>query len=51
MGQSKEDLERLIEAYKEAWLAIDQGLIRWLIDSMDQRLEAVKKARGWQTKY
>ena len=23
MGQSKEDLERLIEACKEAWLAID----------------------------
>ena len=27
MGQSKEDLERLIEACKEAWLAIDQGLM------------------------
>ena len=51
MGQSKEDLERLIEAYKEAWLAIDQGLMRRLIDSMDRRLEAVKKAHGWQTKY
>ena len=27
MGQSKEDLERLIEACKEAWLAIDQSLM------------------------
>ena len=51
MGQSKEDLERLIKACKEAWLAIDQGLMRRLIDSMDRRLEAVKKAHGWQTKY
>ena len=51
MGQSKEDLERLIEACKEAWLAINQGLMRRLIDSMDRRLEAVKKAHGWQTKY
>ena len=51
MGQSKEDLERLIEACKEAWLALDQSLMRHLIDSMDRRLEAVKKAHGWQTKY
>jgi hypothetical protein len=51
MGQSKKDLERLIKACKEAWLAIDQGLMRRLIDSMDRRLEAVKKAHGWQTKY
>jgi len=36
MGQSKEDLERLIKACKEAWLAIDQGLMRRLIDSMDK---------------
>ncbi|OCK95446.1 uncharacterized protein K441DRAFT_658869 [Cenococcum geophilum 1.58] len=40
MGQSKEDLERLIKACKEAWLAIDQGLMRRLIDT-----------RGWQTRY
>ena len=51
MGQSKEDLKRLIKACKEVWLALDQGLMRHLIDSMDQRLEAVKKAHGWQTKY
>ena len=51
MGQSKEDLKCLIEACKEAWLAIDQGLMRRLINSMDRRLEAVKKAHGWQTKY
>jgi DDE superfamily endonuclease len=51
MGQSKEDLERLIEACKEAWMALDQGLMRRLIDSMERRLKAVRKADGWQTKY
>ena len=51
MGQNKDHLERLIKACKEAWLAINQGLMRWLINSIDRRLEAVKKAHGWQTKY
>ena len=51
MGQSKEDLERLIEAYKKAWMAIDQALMQRLIDSMERRLKAVRKAHGWQTKY
>ena len=51
MGQSKKDLERLIEACKEAWLAHDQGLMRRLIDSIGKRLKAVRKAYSWQTKY
>jgi len=51
MGQSQEDLERLIKACKEAWMALDQGLMRRLIDSMERRLKAVRKAHGWQTKY
>jgi len=51
MGQSKEDLERLIKACKEAWMALDQRLMRRLIDSIEQRLRAVRKADGWQTKY
>jgi hypothetical protein len=46
IGQSKEDLERLIEAYKEAWMALNQGLMRRLIDSMERRLKAVRKADG-----
>jgi len=51
MGQSQEDLERLIKACKEAWMALNQGLMRRLIDSMERRLKAVRKAHGWQTKY
>jgi len=41
MGQSKEDLERLIKAYKEAWIALNQRLMRRLINSMERRLKAV----------
>ena len=51
MGQSIEDLERLIKACKEAWMALNQGLMRRLIDSIEQRLKAVRKADSWQTKY
>jgi len=46
MGQSMEDLECLIEACKEAWMALDQCLMRRLVDSMEQRLKAVRKAEG-----
>jgi len=35
MGQSKEDLKYLIKAYKETWLALDQGLMQRLIDSIN----------------
>jgi len=51
MGQSQDNLERLIEACKEAWMTLDQGLMWRLIDSMERRLKAVRKAYGWQTKY
>ena len=51
MGQSERDLQYLIEACKEAWMALDQGLMRRLIDSMERRLKAVRRAHGWQTKY
>jgi hypothetical protein len=47
MGQSIEDLERLIKAYKEVWMALNQGLMRRLIDSIERRLKAVRKAKGW----
>jgi len=35
IGQSKENLKRLIKACKEAWLALNQGLMQRLIDSID----------------
>jgi hypothetical protein len=51
MGGSKEDLDRLCEAAKEAWMLLPQDLMRKLIDSMPWRIRAVTKAKGWQTKY
>jgi hypothetical protein len=36
---------------KEAWHAVDQDFIDKLIDSIARRLTAVKKARGWYTRY
>ena len=45
------DIEEFKEKLRAAWRAIDQTLINRLIDSMPRRLAAVKKARGWYTKY
>ena len=43
--------ERFINAAQNAWRALDQELIKKLINLMSHRIEAVIKARGWQTKY
>ena len=36
---------------RNCWKAIPQAKIDGLIDSMRRQLKAVKKARGWYTKY
>jgi transposase len=51
MGNSAGDWEALHNALREAWLKIPNSLIRHLIESMPRRLAAVRKAKGWQTKY
>jgi hypothetical protein len=51
MGDSVADWKALCEAIKEAWWALPQSLFRKLIESMPRRLEAVRHAKGWQTKY
>ena len=48
---SDEAKERFHECAQLAWWAIDQEWIDSLIKSMPRRLAAVRKARGWQTKY
>jgi transposase len=45
------NIEDFKEKLRAAWWAIDQALIDRLIDSLPRRLAAVKKARGWYTKY
>jgi hypothetical protein len=51
MGHSSDDLEALIAACKEAWFALPQELLDKLVMSMEKRLKAVRKAKGWYTKY
>jgi transposase len=51
MGYSEADWTKLQEALKEAWLALPNSLIRRLVSSMEKRLAACRKAKGWQTKY
>ena len=51
MGNSKSDWKALCKALKKAWRKIPDSLIRKLIHSMPRRLGAVRKAKGWQTKY
>lgn len=45
------DIAEFKEMLRVAWEAIDQSLIDQLIDSVERRLRAVKRARGWYTKY
>ena len=49
----KNEANRLIfeDALKAAWWAVPQSLIDKLIRSMPRRLRAVRKARGYYTKY
>jgi hypothetical protein len=42
---------RCKEYMRLAWEGLDQRLIDRLVESMPRRLAAVKKARGWYTKY
>ena len=51
MGDAESDWEALCEALKEARGELPDDLIRKLIHSMPQRLEAVRVAKGRQTKY
>jgi hypothetical protein len=44
-------LERLIQAAKEAWHAIDQAVLDRISITMSRRVEAVIRAVGWYTKY
>ena len=50
-GNTEEARESLIRACQEQWKVIRRSLLRKLIMSMPRRIEAVIKARGWQTKY
>ncbi|SPQ17983.1 cfc5a8f4-dac1-4dd6-82b6-ad4bda0bf72b [Thermothielavioides terrestris] len=42
---------KVADALRAAWERVPQDLIDRLIDSMPRRLQAVRKAKGWYTKY
>lgn len=44
-------LERLVQAAKEAWHAIDQAVLDRISITMPHRVKAVLQAEGWYTKY
>jgi transposase len=50
-SKAQEEWDGFCEALKECWRGIPGKLIKQLIMSMPRRLAAVRKARGWQTKY
>ena len=50
-GGGQVDRDLFIKAAQEAWQALPQDLMKKLINSMLRRIEAVRKARGWQTRY
>jgi len=50
-GNSAQALRNLQDACKEAWALISEGLMDRLVESMEDRIAAVIRAQGWQTKY
>jgi hypothetical protein len=51
MGDSQAEWDVFEEGLHEAWAAIPDSLISELIRSMPRRLDAVRQAKGYQTKY
>jgi transposase len=51
IGDSAEEWDQFCDALKEAWRKIPDSLIRKLIFSMPHRLQALRRAHGYQTKY
>lgn len=50
-GRSQLDWKLFREAIVATWKAIDQSMIDSFILSVPRRIAAVKKAKGWYTKY
>jgi hypothetical protein len=51
MGKSQAAYDEMARAIVEAWEAIPQSYIDGLMESMGRRVEAVRLAKGWHTKY
>jgi len=51
LTNNEANVARVEAALKTAWWRVPQGLIDNLIRSMPRRMEAVRLAKGWYTKY
>jgi hypothetical protein len=51
MGRKETDWHYFKQCLVEAWKALDQAKIDALILSIGRRLKAVRKAKGYYTKY
>ncbi|EMD64376.1 hypothetical protein COCSADRAFT_87168, partial [Bipolaris sorokiniana ND90Pr] len=51
MGDTEREWDQFENGLREAWSAIPDSLITKLISSMPRRLDAVRTAHGYQTKY
>jgi hypothetical protein len=51
MPKNAQSLAKLCDAAIEVWLDLEVELVNKLIDSMPRRITALRKARGWYTKY
>ena len=50
-GTSEEQRDEFNRCIKHAWSTISRGFFRRLIWSMPRRVDALRRARGWYTKY
>ena len=51
MGTTEAAYQRLYSALQEGWEAIPQTKIDHLIKTMDQRVESVRLAKGWHSRF
>jgi hypothetical protein len=51
MGNSQAVMDFMIECVKEAWEVLKPELLNKLAEGMQKRVDAVKAAGGWYTKY
>jgi hypothetical protein len=51
MGKSQAAYNQLGQAIVKAWETMDQDYINNLIRGMPRRVEALRTAKGWHTKY
>ena len=50
-GDSDATKERLIEAAEEVWNDLEVEFLATLSDTTPNRVDAVREAKGWYTKY